>query len=387
MKKITIILTTVLTLVFTLTSCSSDVLYSSSCWTDNKKTTYQRTYTEYFNTSITVSICSDTLTPGGYTSTFTEVKNIVERYDHITSKRVNYDGITNIKTINDDPGKTHIISNDLFEILEFSLDYYFKSDGRFNIALDPVVSLWETPLSKFTNIGAEVFKPLKSDIDNGLNYTDASKIELDANNSTIKMEDGMSLNLGGVAKGYMVDVLYEYLDEHDDVTSFIINAGGSSIRYGGYNPNGERDYWTTIIQNPYGFDMLNAYCYFAELTNKNCYYSTVNVNSGEVISTSGDYQKYFYDYNEFINYTEGGPEPIRYHHIINPATGYPVVTEVKAISIITNQSKIADIESTNIFIMDLEDAIEYVNNNDDIEAIWYLSDDTIIRSDNFPSYE
>ncbi len=384
MKKNTLALPIIILSIFTLTSCSSDVQYSSACWTDNNKTTYQRTYNDYFNTSITVAICSDTLTPGGYTSTFTEVENIIEKYDQITSKRVDYDGIVNVKTINDNPSETHIVSDELFEILEFSLDYYEISEGRFNIALDPVVSLWEDPLGKFANIGDEVFKPLDADINSALKYTDASKIRLNPENKSITMEDGMSLNLGGIAKGYMVDVIYDFLDSDDDVTSFMINAGGSSIRYGGHNPSDTRDYWTTIIQNPYGFDMLNYYCYFESTSNTDCYYATVNIDAGKVISTSGDYQKYFYDYNEFVN---DSSNMTRYHHIIDPTTGYPVVTNVKSVSIITKQSKIAEIESTSLFIMDLEDAIEYVNSNDDIEAIWYLSDNIVVRSNGFANYE
>ncbi len=389
MKKITLGLTIGFASMLSLTSCQSDVLYSSDCWDKNDSTTYADTYTKYFNTSITVKLCSDTMDKSEYDTIFTQVENIIEKYDQVTSKRVDYEDIVNVKTINDDPTNTHILSDELFEILQFSLDYYETSDGRFNIALDPVVSLWEEPLGNFNTdeYKLEVFKPTDNAINNALVNTDASKINLDSTNNSITMEQGMSLNLGGIAKGYMVDILYDYLESNDDVSSFSINAGGSSIRFGGYNPNSERDHWSVAIQNPFGFDVWepNIYCSLPSATSDtDCYYQSIKLNSGQVIATSGDYQKYFYDYNDLIN---NGMEATKYHHIIDPFTGYPVVTTVKSVSVITNQSKVADIESTNLYIMSLEDGLEYVNNNDSIEAIWYLSDNTVVKSNNFSRYE
>ncbi len=380
MKKNTLMLLIIFCTTVFLTSCGSNVSYSSSCWTENNSSVYQRSFTEYFNTSITVRICSDTMSTIEYSNTLLEAESIIEKYDQITSKRVNYDGIVNVKTINDDPSATHILSDELFELLEFSLDYYEITEGRFNIALDPVVSLWETPLGDFEIPGDAVYRPSDETIATALVNTNASKIILNDINKTITMDSGMSLNLGGIAKGYMVDVLYDFLDNNDGVTSFSINAGGSSIRFGGQNPSTQRDYWSVAIQNPIGFDMLNYTCYISGTSNTDCYYQTINLDSGEVVSTSGDYQKYFYDYNDYM---ENGLNAIKYHHIIDPNTGLPVNTNVKSVSVIANSSKIAEIESTNIYIMSLDNAINYVNNNSNIEAIWYLSNGTVVKSNNF----
>ncbi len=374
MKIKTLFIATISVVLTTITSCGSLEIKTrtiNDCFTDTSVSSI-RTYTSYFNTSISVNICTN-YDNAELNNIFTSVENTINYYDMISSKRVDYEDIVNIKTINDNPTKKHYISDELFELLEYSIYMYEETNYLFNIALDPVVSIWEELLGHSEFISGTLSLPEEITINDALAKTNASQIVLNTNDKSVTMLDSMSLNLGGIAKGFMVDKLAELLEKTEGVLSYMINAGGSSIKVYGNNPHAERDYWTIQVLNPIENDMLTI-C-FPSINDK-CYIETVKLENDETISTSGDYQKYFI-----------ADDGNKYHHIIDPNTGYPVVTDVKSVTIISKSEIGADLLSTAIFIMELSDAIEYVNNNDDIEAIWFLSDETIIESSNFSSYK
>ena len=102
-------------------------------------------------------------------------------------------------------------------------------------------------------------------------------------------------------------------------------------------------------------------------------YKKINVENKSVV-TSGDYQRY-YEVNG-----------IRYNHIINPKTRFPA-NNVKSVTVICDNSKDADMYSTYLFLLSLEEALDYVNNTDNLEAVFYVNDDNIITSKGFSSYE
>ena len=139
----------------------------------------------------------------------------------------------------------------------------------------------------------------------------------------------------------------------NNINNYIINAGGNVKVGKAYN----KEYYVVGITNP---------------DNTSNIFTKVNINNLSVV-TSGNYQRYC------------DIDNIRYSHIINTITKKPS-NYMKSVTVITKSSLLADIYSTYLYLLPVDKGLEVVNNNSDIEAIWYIDKDNIVRSDNF-NYE
>ena len=164
--------------------------------------------------------------------------------------------------------------------------------------------------------------------------------------------NGIKLDLGSIAKGYTAELAGDYL-ESVGVSSYIINAGGN-VKVG---KNHNKKSYTVGITDP---------------NNTNDIFTKVNINNLSVV-TSGNYQRYCIK------------DDINYNHIIDPNTKMPSIYN-KSVTVISNNSTIADIYSTYLYLLPYEEGLDIVNNTDNIEAIWYVDKDNIIKSDGF-NYE
>jgi len=366
MKKMILILTTIL--LTSLLGCSNktEVEFSSDCWASQENgIDYVRYVGEYFDTEIKISICSDN---ESNKDIFDDVEAIIKKYHQLSDKRNSYDGLINVYTINNNPEVELEITNELYELLILSKEAYTLSDSLFNIALDPVIKEWNKSYEGYINNELNT----RPDIDtlnqlrNLLNLDDLILTE-----TTVIIKPGMSIDLGAMSKGFMVQKVNEYLSEKTRIRGFIIDAGGN-ISVGGNHPSNKRDYFTVGIEDPIKNDFEN-YCV------TDCNYKIIKLIGGQSIVTSGDYQRYF-------KYTDDDGTEIKYHHIIDPLTLFPKITKVKSVSVITSNSAYADLYSTIIFLNDFEAAKEFVESIDDLEAIWYLEDQSIHISSNFNNY-
>ena len=189
--------------------------------------------------------------------------------------------------------------------------------------------------------------PSNKELDVNINIDD---IKLD-NNKYTKYND-IKLDLGGIAKGYVTELVGNYLEDNN-INNYIINAGGNVKVGKAYN----KEYYVVGITNP---------------DNTSNIFTKVNINNLSVV-TSGNYQRYC------------DIDNIRYSHIINTITKKPS-NYMKSVTVITKSSLLADIYSTYLYLLPVDKGLEVVNNNNDIEAIWYIDKDNIVRSDNF-NYE
>ena len=216
-----------------------------------------------------------------------------------------------------------------------------KTGGAFDIAISPIVKAWG-----FTE--EEHHVPTQAELDALLPVTDPSDVILDAGKAYLQKE-GMAVDLGGIAKGYTSDKVSELLKEKG-VESAIVSLGGNVVGIG-RKPDGEK--WEVALANPLD---ANDYCGLISIEDK-------------AVVTSGGYQRFF---------EENGR---KYHHIIDPATGYPAESGLLSVTIISESGTEADVLSTALFVMGLEDALEYWQKNGGFEAIFITETGEVIATE------
>ena len=302
---------------------------------------YTRSYF-YFDTYINVKV-NTIKTEKEMNDIFNDIDYLYDSYHKLTDAFDSYDGIVNVYYLNNNLNNNESIEIDtrLANIIKTGIDFYDITDGLFNVAAGNLTIKWKEFIDSCDKL------PNMEELNVNTNIND---IKLDGNNYS-KSND-IKLDLGGIAKGYVTELVGRYLEEND-IHSYIINAGGNVMVGKAYN----KDTFLVGITNP---------------DNKDDMFTKVKVNNLSIV-TSGSYQRYC---------TLDG---INYNHIINPITKYPS-NYMKSVTVVSKSSMIADIYSTYLFLLPVEDGLKIVNNTPDIEAIWYIDKDNIVRSDNF-NYE
>ena len=306
------------------------------------KSTYKEYNKNYFymDTYINIKI-STTKSKKEINNIFEDIDYLYSSYHKLTNRYEKYEGIVNIYYLNEILENNEEIEIDkrLADIITLGIEYYKKTNGLFNIAGGNLTQIWKETIDKCDK--------LPTNLDININIDDIKLEE----NKYIKYNN-IKLDLGAISKGYVTELVGNYLEDNN-INSYIINAGGNVKVGKAYN----KDSYTIGITDP---------------TNKETIFTKVNINNKSVV-TSGDYQRYCIINNQ------------KYSHIINPYTKYPS-NYTRSVTVITPSSTIADIYSTYLYLLPPEEGLKIVNANEDIEAIWYIDEDNIVRSDNY-SYE
>lgn len=308
---------------------------------------------KYFGTTITIDI---------FNTPKEESKNIlcnalkvIQEYHYQASNYSTYPHVKNIKTINNAPSKTHKIDPLLSELIAQSITWHEKSHGYFNIALAPVIELWRQQRFACKDTPGTCEIPSHDALKQAAQHTDIQAIDLNQRDNLISLNQNMSIDLGGIAKGWMTEKVYDQLIQ-DGVTQFMINAGGN-IRHYGLHP--QQRLFTTAIEDPI--------CKKSQFSLPGCdtlagqYHEVVSGEDITVVS-SGNYLRYF------------EVDGQQYHHLIDPHTLKPKLTGVATTVILNDQQIYADVLSTMLFLMPLDQAMKYVDEHDFIEAVWYLDE-------------
>lgn len=305
------------------------------------KCTYKEYSKNYFymDTYINVKV---TTTKGKkeMDSIFNDIDYLYSSYHKLTDRYNEYDGIVNVYYLNEVLGNDDkiVIDKRLSDIIRLGMDYYTKTDGLFNIASGNLTEVWKEFIDKCDSL------PSKEELEVNIDIDDV----ILSGNEYMK-KNGVKLDLGAISKGYVTEMVGNYLEE-ENIYSYIINAGGNVKVGKAY----KKDYYSVGITNP---------------DEKSDIFAIVKINNMAVV-TSGNYQRYC------------DLEGVNYNHIINPKTRYPG-GEMKSVTVVGEDSALLDIYSTYLYLLPVSKGLEIVNGNDEIEAIWYIDKDNIVRSEGF----
>lgn len=263
------------------------------------------------------------------------------RISDIESKMTVNAETSEIIELNRAAGKHEVqISEDTYNVLQKGIYYSELSGGKFDITVGPVVKLWNINTPQAAVPDADKLKE-------AVKLVDYKKLHLDRDKMTVRLdEEGMEVDLGGVAKGYAADEVEKVLAENG-VRHAIINLGGNVLTMGS-KPNG--DPWKVGIQNP--------------TTPQGDYMGVVKLTNQTAV-TSGIYERFFEKDGKV------------YHHIMDVKTGYPVDNELESVTIITDKSSNGDGMSGVLFQLGVEKGMELAAKLQGIEAVFITKDKKI----------
>lgn len=225
-------------------------------------------------------------------------------------------------------------------LLETALAVAQATDGAFDPTIAPLVSLWE-------RCGEEDRLPTEQELSAVRGYSYLTLGE----SSLFKSDPAVQLDLGGIGKGAAISHLIDYL-ESCEVRGGLVSFGSNVAVFG---------------EKPDGTDFRVA---LRDPKDAHGTVGTLTLRTGEILSVSGDYERYV---------TIGGA---RYHHILDPKTGYPADTGLASVALVAKDGAVADALSTALFVMGQEDAMAFYRSGVyAFEAVFVAHDGTVTVTD------
>lgn len=293
-------------------------------------------------------------------------------YDQLFDKYNTYNGMNNLKTINDNAGKKAIeVDQPLIDLLNLSIERNQKISSKVNIAFGSVINIWHDYREEAESHDGVGTVPSDVELEKANQHTSIDSIEIDEKKKTVYINDALvSIDVGATAKGYAIELIKDGLIEMG-VDNFLLSGGGNVASHGQRKIQKEGEFYLDDCADKFcvGIESPQDGNYAASADDPDSENEAVLVVQGESIVTSGDYQRFYQDVNG-----------VRYHHLIDPETLYPAV-HFRSVSIITEDSGLADFLSSAVFLMEYEEGLKLVNSLDGVEAIWLLEDGKIRMSD------
>ena len=276
-----------------------------------------------------------------------------------------YEGINNIKTINDNAGVAPVrVDERILDMLELAVEMYDTTNGQLNIAMGSVLAIWHDyrEAAEADPSDADNQLPTQEELEAAAQHCNIEDVIIDREAGTVYLADPeMRLDVGSVGKGYAVEQVCQAARERG-LVSLSLSVGGN-LRPVGSKPQGQP--WESGIVSPWDDSLI--------YNSGSSLLAVVNSND-QALVTSGDYQRF---------YTVDG---VRYHHIIDPDTLWPA-DYFTAVTILCPDSGLADCLSTGVFCMPLEEGMALIESLEGVEALWCTKDGQVIRSSGFAQYE
>ncbi len=261
-------------------------------------------------------------------------KNAQKTYDEVLgalrdleNKLSLYVGDSEISRLNSAAGLHPVaLSHDTYQFLQQAVGYCAQADGLFDITIAPLTLVWNVT-------GENPRVPTQVEIENAQKLVDYRRIIFDDDNETVMLADkDMQIDLGGIAKGMAAALMRQYPVENG-VQGYVSIGGNMMVQ--GKKPDGSA--YVIGIRDPRG----DASEYIASLSLE-----------GLTMATTGDYERYFEQ------------DGVRYHHVLDPFTGYPAKTDLIAVTVVSEDGALADYLSTLIFMRGTQALPQYLNRDD-----------------------
>lgn len=355
---------------------------------DNKKAKGMVYYSFFDTVSYVYSYSGDT--QGDFEANCNEVSEILDKYHKLFNIYYDFAGVTNLKTINDNAGgEPFKVDSELIDFLLYAKELYTLTNGEMNIMMGAVLRPWhdartnksfeglyceycgrfsaaedcvdgKCPQSDPDHPGDEAKKcqrpivTFEYAIEKGSKHISFESLEIDPVNNTVRITDPeASIDVGALGKGYATEMAAQHL-KNKNVNGYVLNIGGN-IRIVGTKTDGTG--WLTGIKDPKAPN--EKYASYITIANTSCV-------------TSGDYERFF---------SVGGKQ---YHHIIDKDTGLPA-EYFSSVTIITENSGLADCLSTALFCMSYEDGLELVSSLKNVDVLWIFPNGEMKMTDGYKS--
>lgn len=306
---------------------------------------YEATFLELFDTITVVKGPAES--KDAFSEVAYSIRDELQMYHQLFDIYEDYNGINNLKTVNDHAGIEPVsVDQPIIDLLLDCKAYYALTGGKVNVAMGSVLRLWHDARNDGINDPVNAQLPDADALVAASGYTDFDSVVIDADAGTVFITDSnVRLDVGAVAKGWSVQRIAESAPR-----GLLISVGGNVCATGPKDEKGTP--WVIGIQNPNGGDYLH----------------TIYVSDYSVV-TSGDYQR---------SYIVDGKI---YHHIIDPETLYPS-SYWRSVTIICNDSGLADALSTALFLLPLEEGQSLLDDCG-AEAMWVDADGNQFYSPGF----
>jgi thiamine biosynthesis lipoprotein len=267
-----------------------------------------------------------------YTEDDTIIPDIIELLTQMESERISREAEgSEISRLNAQAGGTVVVSDEFAGYLETALSLAEGSSGAFDPTIGQLTELWGFDEGRDTVPPDAEIQALRE----GIGY---GRVSLEG--TTVSMPAGMLLDLGAIGKGLGCDEVEAFLAGRSSVTGAIVNLGDSSILTFGEKGNGED--WNVAIANPAVSDPA------APAPESDDFLGVLALTGTNHLSTSGDYEQYF------------EVDGKRYHHILDPVTGYPAKSGLRSVTVVSGSGALSDALSTACFVLGAERGWELV---------------------------
>ncbi len=311
-------------LVFALCSLFL-VLFLSSCTNSSQMYKESRVLMDTY-CSITVVSSSREKAEEAIEAGFAEIKKLGTLINY-------YSDTSELSEINRSAGMKPVrVSKETLELINIAVHTSEITNGAFDPSIAPVIKIWD-----FSRQNKQPSVPEGNSITNAKKLVDFEKIQINDIASEVYLEKkGMEIDLGGIAKGYAADKAVDAI-KIKGITSALVAIAGD-IRGFGLSTSGKA--WNVGIQDPR-----------PETESEKPWEDIIASLRLEdrAISTSGDYQRFFFQNGK------------RYHHILDPETGYPADTDLISATVIAPDGYVADGLSTAVFVLGAEKGLALIN--------------------------
>lgn len=250
---------------------------------------------------------------------------------------------SDVYAMNHAKGQPTVVHGQVAEMLKTAASVYDRSGGALDLAVYPLVKAWGFVDGQYTVPSDETISALLGDIDfSQVKLTDFAE----TGDYLVTVPDGMALTFGAVAKGCAAGYAVAAL-RAAGVTSAIVSLGGN-VQTLGTKPDGSD--WNVAVQDP---------------NDTGSYVGILSVGETAVV-TSGGYQRYFEE------------DGVRYHHILDPATGYPADSGLLSVTVVCTDGTTADALSTALFVLGEDKALDYWRTYGGFDLVLVTDDDRVV---------